>query len=148
MIRSELFGHKFGTCGFTWVVGSSDRESDGELLAAAGSDPDAFGRFYDRYERSVVGYFMRRTGVPEVAADLTAEVFADALQAAGRYRPQGATAAVWLSRSRITSWSRVAGEGRLTRGRVGGSESRRSSYRTAACPADGRRGRTLGRRDA
>jgi hypothetical protein len=38
---------------------------------------------------AVVGYFMRRTGSPEVAADLAAEVFAQALAAAGRYRPHG-----------------------------------------------------------
>lgn len=75
---------------------SSDRESDAALLAAARSDPEAFGRFYDRYEAAVVGYFMRRTAAPEIAADLTAEVFAQAMAAAGRYRPQGATAAVWL----------------------------------------------------
>lgn len=70
--------------------------SDAELLATASSDPDAFGRFYDRYEAAVAGYFLRRTRVPEVAADLTAEVFAAALASAARYRPEGATAAVWL----------------------------------------------------
>jgi len=43
--------------------------SDGELLAASRSNPDAFAAFYDRYEGSVVGYFARRTGNPEVAAD-------------------------------------------------------------------------------
>jgi len=77
-------------------VKSSGRETDAELLAAAGSDPEAFGRFYDRYEAAVASYFMRRTGVPEVTADLTAEVFAAALAAAARYRPEGPTAAVWL----------------------------------------------------
>jgi len=77
-------------------VVASDRDSDAELLAATRSDPAAFGRFYDRYESAVAGYFMRRTRMPEVAADLTAEVFAAALAAAGRYRPQGPTAAVWL----------------------------------------------------
>jgi RNA polymerase sigma factor (sigma-70 family) len=70
--------------------------SDGELLAATSSQPDAFAAFYDRYETAVVGYFTRRTGDPEVAADLTAEVFAAALNAAGRYRPQAPTAAGWL----------------------------------------------------
>lgn len=77
-------------------VESVDRESDAELLAAARSDPQAFGRFYDRYEGAVVGYFTRRTRVPEVAADLIAEVFARALAGAGRYRPDAPTAAVWL----------------------------------------------------
>ena len=73
-----------------------DRDSDAELLAATPGDPAAFGRFYDRYEPAVAGYFLRRTRVPEVAADLTAEVFAAALDGAARYRPEGATAAVWL----------------------------------------------------
>lgn len=39
---------------------------------------------------------MRRTRQAELAADLTAEVFAAALMGAGRYRPAGATAAAWL----------------------------------------------------
>lgn len=77
-------------------VESADRESDAELLAAARSEPEAFGRFYDRSESAIVGYFMRRTTAPEVAADLTAEVFAHALAGAGRYRPEAPTAAVWL----------------------------------------------------
>jgi RNA polymerase sigma factor (sigma-70 family) len=70
--------------------------SDGELLAATRRDADAFAAFYDRYERAVVGYFMRRTGNAEVAGDLAAEVFAAALGAAHRYRPDAPTAAGWL----------------------------------------------------
>src|ERR1700694_4053573 len=70
--------------------------SDAALLAASRSDPEAFARFYDRYEAALVGYFGRRTGDPEIAADLTAEVFAAALAAAARYRPAGPTAAGWL----------------------------------------------------
>jgi RNA polymerase sigma factor (sigma-70 family) len=69
---------------------------DGELLAMSSSQPEAFAAFYDRYETAVVGYFTRRTRDPEVAADLTAEVFAAALSAARRYRPQAPTAAGWL----------------------------------------------------
>jgi RNA polymerase sigma factor (sigma-70 family) len=72
------------------------RDTDAELLGAARSDPEAFGRFYDRYERAVAGYFLRRVGAAEVAADLTAEVFAKALESAARYRPHGDTAAPWL----------------------------------------------------
>ncbi len=70
--------------------------SDGQLLAASRSQPDAFAAFYDRYERAVLGYFVRRTADPEVAADLTAEVFAAALGAAQRYKPRTPTAAGWL----------------------------------------------------
>lgn len=69
---------------------------DGELLAASRREPDAFAAFYDRYEGAVAGYFVRRTGDPEVAADLTAEVFAAALGAAHRYRPETPSAAGWL----------------------------------------------------
>lgn len=69
---------------------------DSELLGAARSDPAAFGAFYDRYERAVVGYLARRVRDPELVADLTAEVFAAALCAAPRYRPEESNAAGWL----------------------------------------------------
>jgi RNA polymerase sigma factor (sigma-70 family) len=71
----------------------------------ARTDPEAFGRFYDRYEAAVAGYFMRRAENPEVAADLTAEVFANALAAASRYRAEGPTAAVWLFTMARNTWS-------------------------------------------
>src|SRR5579862_5250142 len=74
------------------------RATDAELLAATGSDPEAFREFYDRFETAVVGYLRRRTGDVELAIDLAGEVFATALQAAGRYRPEaeGQSAAPWL----------------------------------------------------
>ena len=103
-------------------VESSDRESDAALLAAARSDPEAFGRFYDRYEAAVAGYFMRRMAAPEVAADLTAEVFAHALAASGRYRPQGPTAAVWLfaiARNTLASSARRGRVEARARARIG-----------------------------
>jgi RNA polymerase sigma factor (sigma-70 family) len=70
--------------------------SDAELLASARHDPGAFAEFYDRYEDAVIGYFARRVRDPEVAADLTAEVFAAMLRAAPRYRPDAPTAAGWV----------------------------------------------------
>jgi RNA polymerase sigma-70 factor (ECF subfamily) len=70
--------------------------TDAQLLASVDSDPDAFARFYERHETLVIGYLMRRVRDPEAAADLTAEVFAAALEAASRYRPAGATAVPWL----------------------------------------------------
>ncbi len=73
-----------------------DASSDSELLAMSRSEPDAFAAFYDRYEHSVAGYFARRTGDPELAADLSAEVFAAALGASRRYKPQTPSAAGWL----------------------------------------------------
>jgi RNA polymerase sigma factor (sigma-70 family) len=55
--------------------------SDLELLAASVSEPEAFGEFYRRHERAILFYVLRRTGRAELAADLTAEVFAAALEA-------------------------------------------------------------------
>jgi RNA polymerase sigma-70 factor (ECF subfamily) len=68
--------------------------SDEELLTS--HDPEAFGLFYDRYVRMLLGYFVRRTGDPEVAADLTAETFASALVSRRRYAPSGGAAVAWL----------------------------------------------------
>ena len=71
-------------------------DPDDDLLTRASRDPEAFGAFYRRHEREVLGYFLRRTGEPEVAADLTAETFAAALVAARRYRPGAGPAGAWL----------------------------------------------------
>lgn len=78
------------------MVRSRGLATDAQLLASADSDPDAFARFYERHETLVIGYLMRRVRDPEAAADLTAEVFAAALEAAWRFRPAGATAVPWL----------------------------------------------------
>jgi RNA polymerase sigma factor (sigma-70 family) len=70
---------------------------DAELLAAAvRGDADAFAAFYRRHLPAVVGFALRATGDPEVAADLTGEVFAAALEASPRYRPERPTAGPWL----------------------------------------------------
>lgn len=70
--------------------------SDDELLLATPQDSEAFGEFYRRHERNVLGYLMRRVGDPEMAADLCAETFAAALIALKRFRPGGAPASAWL----------------------------------------------------
>jgi RNA polymerase sigma-70 factor, ECF subfamily len=71
-------------------------ESDDQLLAAAAGDEAAFTALYQRWERPILVYFRRRTGDSELAADLTAEVFAAALRSCGRWHPGGAPAAAWL----------------------------------------------------
>jgi RNA polymerase sigma factor (sigma-70 family) len=70
--------------------------SDDELLGRTPKDPEAFGEFYARHETAVLGFMLRRTGEPELAADLTAETFAAALVSVRRYRPGPAPAAAWL----------------------------------------------------
>ncbi len=76
-----------------------DRRSDAELLAVTSAEPEAFATFYRRWERPVLGYLMARVRDPELAADLSAEVFAAVLAAAGAFDAEraGSTGAgPWL----------------------------------------------------
>src|SRR5215212_6621605 len=73
---------------------SGSQATDEELLASG--EPAAFGLFYERRVREVLGYMMRRTRDPEIAADLTGETFAAAIVARRRFRAGGAPAGAWL----------------------------------------------------
>ena len=72
------------------------RRTDEELLRASHRDADAFAAFYRRHARPITGYFLRRTGRPELAADLTAETFAAALRQCRRFDPERGAAVAWL----------------------------------------------------
>jgi RNA polymerase sigma factor (sigma-70 family) len=74
----------------------TDPRSDEALLAAARSEPEAFAVFYRRHVRALIGYFLRRTRDAELAADLTAETFAAALDGCHRFRPERGPAVGWL----------------------------------------------------
>jgi RNA polymerase sigma-70 factor (ECF subfamily) len=74
----------------------ADPRTDGELLVAAASDPDAFGTFFRRHVRGVLAFFHRRVGSAELALDLTAETFAAALEASPRYEVRPEPARNWL----------------------------------------------------
>jgi RNA polymerase sigma factor (sigma-70 family) len=65
--------------------------SDDDLLGERrpGIAGAAFAEFYARHERAVLAYFRRRTPTSELAADLAAETFAQALGSRGRFRPRG-----------------------------------------------------------
>ena len=52
--------------------------------------------FYRRYLPKTVAYLMREARDPELAADLTAEVFAAIIVASRRYRPDTETALPWV----------------------------------------------------
>jgi RNA polymerase sigma factor (sigma-70 family) len=70
--------------------------SDEQLLAAATEDDEAFATLYARYERPLATFFVRATGSGELAADLTAETFAQALSSIQRYDPALGAAGAWL----------------------------------------------------
>ena len=72
-------------------------ESDGQLLAAtAQGDAEAFGRFYRRHERQVLGYAIARCANASDAADLVGETFLAALGSAARFTDDGGDAVRWL----------------------------------------------------
>lgn len=62
----------------------------------ARGDEDAFAALYRRYMPLIVRWCLREAGNRELAADLSAEVFAAALTAARRYRPERGSVAAWL----------------------------------------------------
>jgi len=75
----------------------SELDRDAELLTrVAAGDGVAFGELYDRYLPLVLRWSLRETGNRELAADLTAEVFAASLLAARRYRQTDVSVGAWL----------------------------------------------------
>jgi RNA polymerase sigma factor (sigma-70 family) len=95
------------------------RCSDEELLEIGLDDVEAFGVFYDRYERPLLAFFRRATGRADLAADLTAEVFAAALASLGAFRAELGEARAWLfgiARHELAqSWRRGRVEARARR---------------------------------
>jgi RNA polymerase sigma factor (sigma-70 family) len=74
----------------------TDERDEQALLSAARSDAQAFAAFYRHFERPVLGFFMRATSRAELAADLTAETFARALESVDTYDPARGRADHWL----------------------------------------------------
>jgi RNA polymerase sigma factor (sigma-70 family) len=70
--------------------------SDDHLLELSIDEPDAFGAFYDRFEEQLLAFFLRATRRADIAADLTAEVFAAALSSAGLFRAELGSARGWI----------------------------------------------------
>ncbi len=90
------------------------------MSAVARGDAGAFGVLYRRHLPVVLRACLSQTGNREVAADLTAEVFAAALTSAHRYRAGHGTVLAWLlgiARNKLLESRR--------RGRVADSARRR-----------------------
>jgi RNA polymerase sigma factor (sigma-70 family) len=101
---------------------------DAELLVAIGRGDDAaFACMYRRHLPLVLRWAYRETKNRELAADLSAEVFAAALTAARRYRSDRGSVAAWLlgiGRNKLRESRR--------RGRVEDSARRRLGVQPAA----------------
>jgi RNA polymerase sigma factor (sigma-70 family) len=76
-----------------------ERLTDAQLLERTAREPRALATLYRRHERFVLRYLMSRCRDAELTADLAAETFARALEAADRFDPgrAGGTSAIsWL----------------------------------------------------
>lgn len=65
-------------------------------VAEIGTDPDALEAFYRQHLESIQRFVARRVTSPHDAADLTADVFLQAIKSCGRYKAQAGTPSAWL----------------------------------------------------
>jgi RNA polymerase sigma-70 factor (ECF subfamily) len=72
--------------------------AEAALVHAAQHDPTAFAPLYERYRDRIYAYLRTRTRTPDDAADLTQQVFVQALDALPRYRTGRVPFAAWLVR--------------------------------------------------
>ncbi len=75
---------------------AEDQRSDAALLAATPDQSAAFSVFYRRHVAAVLSYLVGRTGRPDLAADICAEVFAAALESSARFDERRGPARAWL----------------------------------------------------
>jgi RNA polymerase sigma-70 factor, ECF subfamily len=77
-------------------LGSTAPLEERMLLAAARSDPEAFGLLYQRYLPRIHRYLRLRSASEADAADLTHDVFVRAFAAFPKYRDDGLPFSAWL----------------------------------------------------
>lgn len=82
-----------------------DRE-EAQLIRKAKNDPEAFGALYDRHYSRILRFTISRTGSVELAQDLTAETFFQALKHLWRFRLSGRPFSAWLYRIAIAQIAR------------------------------------------
>jgi RNA polymerase sigma-70 factor (ECF subfamily) len=81
------------------VDGRADAQTDERaLVERARTDPSAFAELYRRYLPRVHAFAYRRTGVVEVAEDITSAAFERALRNLGSFRWQAGGFGPWLFR--------------------------------------------------
>ncbi|GAA3009891.1 sigma-70 family RNA polymerase sigma factor [Kitasatospora albolonga] len=85
--------------------------------------PEGFGAFYREHVHTVLGFVTRRVTDPHLAADLTADIFVAALEAASGYRADRGTPVAWLygiARNVVASHARGSGRERGALARLQG----------------------------
>jgi RNA polymerase sigma factor (sigma-70 family) len=77
------------------------------------TDPDALEAFYREHFDAVQRFVARRVSSPELAADLTADIFVAAMESAERYRADRGTPTAWLyGIARYVVWAEYRRAGR------------------------------------
>lgn len=112
-------------------MGSWGAISDEELLRATAADRAAFGEFYERHERALLGFLGAATRRADLAADLTAETFARALEGCSGFDPERGSPRMWLF-----GIARNVLAGSTRRGRVESEARRRLGLRAIALHPD------------
>ena len=78
---------------------SAEAEAFNEVIDRARTgDPEAWGEIYRKFAGPVYGFFVHQVRDPEVAEDLTAGVFVEAIQAASRFSGTLAALRSWIFR--------------------------------------------------
>ena len=99
----------------------SQEDSTAHLVAAR-HDPHRFGAFYRLEHRSLFRHVHRQVLCAELAADLTAESFAKALQWLRQFDPERGSARQWLygiARNEVRMWARKGRVSQSARQRLG-----------------------------
>lgn len=104
---------------------------DEELLSATVGDRSAFGEFYERHERALLGFLGASTRRADLAADLTAETFARALESCASFDVARGSARMWLF-----GIARNVLAGSVRRGRVESEARRRLGLKAIALQPD------------
>ncbi len=75
-----------------------DIEIEQAWIAAARTDPQAFGPLYDRYHKPIFLFILKRVHDRELCGDLTAQVFLKSMAALPKYEGRGLPFKAWLYR--------------------------------------------------
>jgi RNA polymerase sigma-70 factor (ECF subfamily) len=103
------------------LVSSSERPATTPPDAARLDDIATFAAFYRARHLDVHRYFHRQVLCPEIAADLTAETFAQALAHRERYRPDLGSREQWIfgiARNQLRMWARTGAAAERARRRM------------------------------
>src|SRR5438876_3629796 len=89
-------------------MAASEHPSDDDLIAGiAGGDREAFAALYRRRRPDVYRFALHVSGSPQVADDVSQDVFMAVINHAGRYRPGRSGVVPWLlgiARNHVRRW--------------------------------------------